>query len=205
MKIRASHAISLGLALALASNFAITGSKAATTTAEIQTFQLTVSMERGDPPLTVSEDVFFQQFDASLGTLTAVQFDFISTGIVGATSIANSLEINGEALLAGTSSNLSYNLSALDGTISGAVPLSFFEGTGSFAVSAILSATCDLPDTKPCAGTWDAESPLKDGTPGGLTLTYQYDEVSAVPLPAALPLLLSAFGGLGLLRWRARI
>ncbi|MFT7391066.1 MAG: hypothetical protein ACI9ZH_001294 [Paracoccaceae bacterium] len=37
-----------------------------------------------------------------------------------------------------------------------------------------------------------------------LTVTYTYEEVAAIPVPAALPLLATAFGALGLLRLRRK-
>lgn len=57
----------------------------------------------------------------------------------------------------------------------------------------------DLTVPDPLSGSWASTKDLSHAS-----IYYNGDPVSAVPLPAALPLFLSALAGLGLLGWRRK-
>lgn len=68
---------------------------------------------------------------------------------------------------------------------------------GTFAVSSFTNDSITISGTFSCGGVGDPACDLTDGNLGTFDLT-----VTQVPLPAALPLFLSALAGLGFVGWR---
>lgn len=83
-----------------------------------------------------------------------------------------------------------WTISSITGLLNVAITLNAGNGFGAFLL--------DLDDLTPLSGTWTSSKGLSHAS------IYYNGTVSAVPLPAALPLLLAAIGGLAFVGRRRR-
>jgi hypothetical protein len=165
----------------------VSGAAAATTTAQVEAFTVTLAGQ--------SQDVSFTKFPSSLGTLTSVDFSLDST--LAGFGTANISVDNGVPLTSPQSFNTPFPSTVnYDLSFSGLVGLAdttFYSGTGSdtFLVHLAFTNTTEL------AALWNGQTSGETG----LTLTYDY---TPTPLPASLPLFVTGLAGLGLGAWRRR-
>jgi hypothetical protein len=152
------------------------------------------------------DEVDFDPFDTSLGTLTGVTFD-ISGSVVNreASGIPTAKVTLGSTTLYEVSGDtFGFTVAApFDGTASGLVPLSAFLGPGFVSITvAILSTEGDFDFGGGDAGgrgNWSEWG-------SGLKLTYTYTpaDISTVPLPASVWLLGFGLAGLASVSWGRR-
>jgi hypothetical protein len=161
-----------------------------------------------------SDTLSFDPFNTGLGTLTGVSFDisgyFINREGQDATA---AVKLGSTTLYQATFSNVSLQngvvSATFDGTASGQIPLSAFEGG---SVSILVEFVSNVGDFDFGGGTSsrnplfniDSLHPVVGDT--GLSLTYTYDstEVSSTPLPAAIWLFGSGVAGLAVVSRRRR-
>lgn len=149
-----------------------------------------------------SATLSFNQFNASLGTLTDVQFSLTSnisteveaenfTPTISAQVSVDSVQIGPTGTASG-----SFNFGPTEGVLSPPA-LSFYEGSSTFGV--LLTLDVQSAAEVYVGATWDPPPPE------GVTVTYTYTPAtSATPLPAALPLFTTGLAGLGFATWRSR-
>lgn len=143
-----------------------------------------------------SDTLNFNQFNASLGTLTDVQFSLVSN--IGESTyvydISAQVSVDGVQIGPTGTGPGSFNFGPTEGVLSPPA-LSFYEGSSTFGV--LLSLNVQAYENYATV-TWD---PPADS----VTVTYTYTPaISATPLPAALPLFTTGLAGLGLATWRRR-
>jgi hypothetical protein len=173
----------------------ISQSNAATTAPQTLSFTTLTQMGNGTTP---DESVIFNDFNPTLGTLTAVQFILNSTitAIFTTRSPSATVKVDSEQIGSSGTSTGPYDIPAQ--TITDPTILSFVTGGSTFGVNLSLTAIGLSNDTE--GFTWNSSSPA---TPAGLTVDYVYDPVSTTPLPPALPLFTTGLAGLGLTAWRS--
>ena len=173
----------------------ISQSNAATSTPQNQLFPTLTQMGDGTTP----ESVSFNDFNPTLGTLTAVQFILNSTITAINTAQTNpsaTVKVDSEQIGSSGTSTGPYDIAVQ--TITDPTILSFVTGSSTFDVDLSLTATSLSNDTE--GFTWNSTS---SSTPAGLTVDYVYTPVSTTPLPPALPLFTTGLAGLGLMAWRS--
>jgi hypothetical protein len=178
---------------ALIGGAGISQSNAATTTPQSLSFTTLTQMGDGTTP----ESVIFNDFNPTLGTLTAVQFILNSTITAINTNQSPSATVKVDSEQIGSSGTSAGPYDIAVQTITDPTILSFVTGSSTFDVNLSLTAT-GLNDTE--GFTWNSSSPA---TPAGLTVDYVYNPVSTTPLPPALPLFTTSLAGLGLMAWRS--
>jgi hypothetical protein len=163
-----------------------------------QTIAFDFSVSPFENTASTPDTLHFDQFNTSMGTLTDVAFSLISN--IGASGtwfdISATATVDGALISPAASDTGAYDFGpVVNGALSPSPPLSFYEGSTTFAVSLLLEAGSESSATV----TWD---PVSDN---GLTVTYIFTPAtSATPLPAALPLFTTGLAGLGFTTWRSR-
>jgi hypothetical protein len=139
------------------------------------------------------------QFDPALGTLTSVEvkltsqvFESIGTTVSGSAT-GQGFSANFGPFALGVSP-FTLNITA---SIPGSPFVDPFVGLGTLPYGFQYSAACgEGPIQLPFCG---------EGWGGDLKVTYTYDPVPQVPLPAALPLFATGLAGLGAMGWVRRL
>ena len=172
----------------------ISQSNATTTTPQTLSFSTLTQMGDGTTP---PESVSFNDFNPTLGTLTAVQFILNSTITAINTNQSPNATVKVDSQQIGSSGTSVGPYDIAVQTITDPTILSFVTGSSTFDVNLSLTAT-GVNDTE--GFSWNSSSPA---TPAGLTVDYVYNPVSTTPLPPALPLFTTGLAGLGLMAWRS--
>lgn len=160
------------------------------------------------------DTLVFNPFNTSLGTLTGVTFDisgyFINREGQDATA---KVGLGATTLYQATFSNVSLQngvvSATFDGTASGQIPLSAFEGGPVSILVAFVSNVGDFDfggGTNSRSQLFNIDSLHSVVNDTGLTLTYTYNsaDVSSTPLPAAIWLFGSGAVGLAAMSRRRR-
>jgi hypothetical protein len=174
-----------GISLVASATMAVDVS-AATTTPETIQF---------GTPSTGGSTLEFKTFDSSLGSLSGVSLNLDSAISNEARTETARVSILGVEIASKTTSegggSESFNFSELDPVSFAGIELNNFLGDGTSTFGILLNFS-------PGDGSWDGISQAG----AGLSVTYEF---TPVPLPAALPLMLSGLLGLGTIgRLRSR-
>jgi hypothetical protein len=175
----------------------VCGSQIAAASTISQTNSPPFNLNLSNPPTTTNKNLSFDRFNGALGTLTDVKIDLASsifedssiTFQASAGSSLSGLLNNGTFIHAGSASGVTYN-STTHPTLTG------YTGAGSFLIGLVYSMfACGEGGTCGIGAGWT----------GTVTVTYTYDPVSSVPLPAALPMFATGVAGLGFMGWLRRL
>jgi hypothetical protein len=180
-----------------------TEANAATTTQTLGFFADTYGDSFGLGP----DTLVFNPFNTSLGTLTGVTFD-ISGFMLSreGTNPTVTVTLGSTTLYDQSFQHTSFDsflvTATFDGTASGQIPLSAFEGPGT--VSTVITVLSETPDYD--FGGGNSRNGDFSAVASGLTLTYTYNptEVSSTPLPAAIWLFGAGAAGLAAISRRRR-
>jgi hypothetical protein len=173
------------------------GSQIAAASTISQTNSPSFNLNLSNPPTTTNKSLSFDRFNGALGTLTDVKIDLASsifedssiTFQASAGSSLSGLLNNGTFIHAGSGSGVTYN-STTHPTLTG------YTGAGSLLIGLVYSMFA-CGEGRTCG--------IGEGWTGIVTVTYTYDPVSSVPLPAALPMFATGVAGLGFMGWLRRL